>query len=247
LKPAAIVKQRQIKTFQQAPVFAEYDANLVAEFSTDLFDSAYWQQQNAVMGSAQGRGTTWFVKQQDQQWVLRHYYRGGLVGKLIHDSYLFTRHDNTRAAKEFHLLRQLQALQLPVPAPIAYQVVQKGFSYRADIITARICDAQDLVAVVGERALPAELWRDIGATIKAFHQHGIYHHDLNAHNILLDAQQKVWLIDFDRGEQRVVSTTWQQKNLARLLRSLRKEQGKNSHWHWCEQDWQALLCGYHAS
>jgi len=38
---------------------------------------------------------------------------------------------------------------------------------------------------------------------------------------LLDADT-VWLIDFDRGELRTPARDWQQANLARLQRSLRK-------------------------
>ncbi|MBR0346136.1 MAG: 3-deoxy-D-manno-octulosonic acid kinase, partial [Rudaea sp.] len=43
----------------------------------------------------------------------------------------------------------------------------------------------------------------------------------NAHNVLVDTD-KVWLIDFDRGELRVPQSAWQLANLSRLKRSLIK-------------------------
>jgi len=54
-----------------------------------MLTSEYWQKENLVIDQAHGRGITWFVKHQENELVLRHYYRGGLAGKLINDSYWF--------------------------------------------------------------------------------------------------------------------------------------------------------------
>ncbi len=216
----------------------------MTHFSVQMFDSDYWQQQKAIIGSAQGRGTTWFVLYKEQQWVLRHYYRGGLIGKLIKDSYFFTSLDKTRAVQELKLLQHMQALALPAPAPIACRIIRNGLFYQADLLTQCIENASDLVALLTKAPLKEALWTKIGATIGQFHQQGIYHHDLNAHNILIDQQEKIWLIDFDRGEQRAINTSWQQANMARLLRSFCKEQKQLTHFYWQESDWQYLLAGY---
>ena len=53
-----------------------------------------------------------------------------------------------------------------------------------------------------------------------------------------------WLIDFDRGEQRAVSSAWQQANIARLLRSFEKEKNNLPVFHWTKEDWNILLEGY---
>jgi len=179
-----------------------------------------------------------------QQWVLRHYYRGGLIGKIINDKYLFTGQKNTRAACEFQLLNILQGLTLPAPKPIAYRVTKQGPFYRADLLSSRIEHAQDLVAILSQRELAEQEWFEIGRVIRRFHDAGIYHHDLNSHNILIDHQKNVWLIDFDRGEQRAVSSVWQQANMARLLRSFEKEKTKLATFYWQKSDWQFLLEGY---
>ena len=176
--------------------------------------------------------------------MLRHYYRGGFIGKFNKDSYWFTGQNNTRAAREFSLLLTLQHLGLPAPEPVAYRVSRQGLFYRADLLSTRIREAQDLVGILTHQPLDETVWADIGATIRRFHDNGIYHHDLNAHNILLGKGQKVSLIDFDRGEQRTIKQSWQQANIERLLRSFRKEKNKIPGFHWQQDNWQMLLTGY---
>lgn len=244
MNPSAIVKPCQEKIIHQGNNYYCFDENAVADFNENMLCANYWQQQNAISGTAQGRGTTYFIKHLTNDWVLRHYYRGGIIGKVIHDSYIFTGLANTRAAQEFNLLKTLSTLNLPAPQPIAYRVKQSTFSYQADILTGRIIDAQDLVAILTDDSVNEHVWHKIGACIKAFHQHGIYHHDLNAHNILIDKNEKVWLIDFDRGEQRQPEQKWQQANLDRLLRSFNKEKAKLPEFHWQANEWQFLLEGY---
>ncbi|MBE4609471.1 3-deoxy-D-manno-octulosonic acid kinase [Vibrio navarrensis] len=219
-----------------------YDAEIVADPTLPLFDADYWQQNNLVQGSALGRGTTWFVQLGDRQAALRHYRRGGLFGKLVKDRYWFTSWDKTRSVAEFELLSQLRTAGVNVPRPIAARAVKKGPFYQADLLSERITNAQDLVALLQASHLGAERYHQIGIEIAKMHQVGVNHTDLNIHNILLDDQQKVWIIDFDKcfaqpGE------AWKQANLARLLRSFNKELVKRNI-HWQRDDFQALLQGY---
>jgi 3-deoxy-D-manno-octulosonic acid kinase len=259
-----------IQNYQQANNYCLYDHSLITHFTPDMLSPAYWQAKKAITGTAQGRGTTWFIRyiatdvnqaneeatiqqeQQTQQWVLRHYYRGGLIGKLIKDSYLFNGINNSRAMREFALLEQLQHWQLPAPKPVACRVTRHGLfglCYRADLLSSRIEDAQDLVAILSKNNINDELWRKVGATIKRFHDRGIYHHDLNAHNILINQQDDVYLIDFDRGELRQAETKnnadeWKEANIARLQRSFLKELSQLEHFHFTDNHWQILRSGY---
>jgi 3-deoxy-D-manno-octulosonic acid kinase len=240
----------QLEVFKNKNTYCLYNKSEVTNFSPDMLCAQYWQEKNAVTGSAQGRGTTWFIRyddkanKQEKHWVLRHYYRGGLIGKIINDSYWFISQKSTRADREFTLLAHMQTLALPSPKPIAYLVSRHSFFYRADLLSSRIENAQDLVAILTKKAISDALWFDIGKTIRKFHQHGIYHHDLNAHNILIDNNNKPWLIDFDQGELRAVDKSWQQNNMQRLLRSFNKEKNRLSSFHWQESHWIALLAGY---
>jgi 3-deoxy-D-manno-octulosonic acid kinase len=117
--------------------------------------------------------------------------------------------------------------------------------YCADLLSSRIEHAEDLVALLSKQPLTAALWKKIGVTIKRFHDNNIYHHDLNAHNILIDKNDQVFLIDFDRGEVRKNNqASWQQANLARLERSFLKEFNKLPTFHWQHDNWQLLLESY---
>ncbi len=240
-----------IKTCQQGKSYCLYNSHEINPFTPGMLDVSYWQSKKLITGSAQGRGTTWFVKhtnkssKQMKHWVLRHYYRGGLIGKIINDSYWFTSQENTRAAREFSLLDYMQTLALPAPKPVACRVIHHGLFYRADLLSSRIEQAQDLVAHLSKKTLSAALWKKIGATIKRFHDNNIYHHDLNAHNILIDKSDHVFLIDFDQGEVRNNNqASWQQANMARLQRSFLKERNKLPTFHWQPDNWQLLLEGY---
>jgi len=221
-----------------------YDANEIEHFSPDFLNSDYWQANNNVVGTAQGRGTTWFIQLKEKHWVLRHYYRGGMIGKFNKDAYLYSSINKTRAAQEFELLKQLRDLHLPAPKPIAYRVIRSGLFYKADLLTERVCNAQDLIALLNKQPVSAALWYKIGQVIKKFHHHNVYHHDLNIHNILIDEQENVWIIDFDQGEIRTNSSSWKQENMSRLLRSFNKEKTKCATLHWQENEWDLLIEGY---
>lgn len=239
----------QYKYQQENNTYCLYNSQYIDDFSSEMLSSTFWQKNNAVTGTAQGRGTTYFVAYQKHEWVLRHYYRGGLMGKINNDSYWFTGLKNTRAAQEFSLLQTMHEKGLSTPEPIAYRIIKKGFFYRADILTSRIKNASDLVAILQSKKVESDTWQAIGKNIKQLHQNGIYHHDLNSHNILLDDKNKPWIIDFDRGEQRSNSAadqSWQAQNMARLLRSFKKEVTQLKNFYWQEENWQQLLAGYNS-
>jgi len=248
LNLSAIVKPCLEKSFQQGNIYCLYDEQFIDTFVPEMLCDKYWQQRNLITGSAQGRGTTWFIETTNKdKWVLRHYYRGGLIGKLNKDKYWFNGYSSTRAVREFSLLKVMKTLDLPAPSPIACRIVKSGLFYQADLLSSRINHSKDLVARLSEAKLDNDTWLRIGKMIKKFHDNGIYHHDLNSHNILLDNTNKAWLIDFDRCEQRKVEKTWQQANLNRLLRSFRKEKAKLPNFFWEEESWQLLIEGYLSS
>jgi len=244
LNPSAIVKPNSEKTYKNREVYCIYNESEAIDFVPQFFDGEFWQEKDAIVGTAQGRGTTWFIQYNNKDWVLRHYYRGGMIGKFNKDSYIYTGMSNTRAAAEFELLKKMYALNLPVPKPIAYRVIKKGLFYKADLLTERVCNAQDLVSLLEKQSVDDALWKSIGQVIKQFHQHNVYHHDLNIHNILIDDKKNVWIIDFDRGEIRDNAQGWKQENISRLLRSFNKEKTKLPSLNWQKADWDILLAGY---
>ena len=216
------------------------------------FDIDYCKSNGKIIGCAQGRGTTWFIRLGDQTEVaLRHYYRGGLIGRILSDQFVFRSWESSRGIQELKVLETLQHAGVNVPAPFAARAVRKGLYYSCDIITTLIKDAKDLASVLVNNLIEHETYSKIGQEIKKMHLAQVNHSDLNIHNIMLDANAKVWLIDFDKSRIEDASyqgsgNHWQQSNLARLKRSFLKELRKRNI-HWDEsRDWQSLLDGYNA-
>lgn len=212
--------------------------------NNDWFEIEFWQQQDAVTGQSVGRGITWFIGHQDDEWVLRHYNRGGLIEKLLKDKYFYSNVKATRCYQELLLLEQMFGQGLPVPKPIAARIIKHGLFYSADLLIEKIPHSQNLVRKLQLEALSESDWHAIGAMIAKFHKAGIYHSDLNSHNILIDQQHQFWLIDFDKCDNRQLEKTWQQKNLSRLLRSFEKEKGLHPTFYFKQQNWRWLLQGY---
>ncbi|RCU51760.1 3-deoxy-D-manno-octulosonic acid kinase [Corallincola holothuriorum] len=215
--------------------------------SREWFSANHWRSLDAISGESHGRGVTYFINFQSHCWVLRHYHRGGMIAHISDDQYFYSGLKNTRVWREFQLLQQMHQLGLPVPLPIAGHICRRGLFYRADLIIERIANASDLFQQLQQQALSAKQWQQVGEIIGQFHAAGIYHADLNIHNVLQDNQGRFFLIDFDRGEQRSPAHQWQNDNLMRLLRSCRKEANRVQKWHWQEDDWQLLMQGYRQS
>ena len=71
----------KMQSLQQDNQYFIFNFNRTFECQKDFFDPAYWQTEGRVLGSAKGRGTTYFLQTEDWFGVnctLRHYYRGGI-------------------------------------------------------------------------------------------------------------------------------------------------------------------------
>ncbi len=221
-----------------------YDAELLPNAGPHLFEPRQLKQAGALRGSAEGRGTTHFIELEGEQYVLRHYRRGGRIAILLGDRYLRSPLSQSRAWREWHLLAKLVELNLPVPRPAAARVITRGPFYQADLITRRIEYGQPLSQRLQTAPLNEGEWHDAGKCIQRFHKRGVYHADLNAHNILLDPTGKFHLIDFDKGGIRTDNSNWQQGNLTRLHRSLDKLSRQHPRFYFDDDGWQALLAGW---
>lgn len=198
-----------------------WDAATLPRVDEDWFVPDYWRERDALRVQAGGRGGVAIIESPVGDCVLRHYRRGGLVRALMGDRYLWTGADRTRPFREFRLLAEITRLGLPGPSAVAARYRRAGLFYRADLITRRIADAHTLAEDLAMGHLDRELADKVGVVVGRFHRAGIWHADLNAHNVLV-AANGLHLIDFDRGRQRTPATAWQQDNLQRLRRSLLK-------------------------
>jgi len=198
-----------------------FDAERLEKPDDSLLDMAAWQMLNKISGRANGRGQVAFIDAPFGQCALRHYQRGGMVAWVTKDRYLWAGAECTRGFREFRLLAHLQHLGLPVPAPIAAHYQRHGWYYRADLLTGYLRNVIPLAKYVAEGSFDTTMAVRVGECVAQFHAFGVFHADLNAHNIVIDAKQ-VWLLDFDRGKLCTPALIWRRANLMRLQRSMRK-------------------------
>jgi 3-deoxy-D-manno-octulosonic acid kinase len=211
----------QERTCKDAVGAILFDAEVSPQVGPEWFVPDYWRERNALRTQLGGRGGVAIIATPAGECVLRHYRRGGMVAALMGDRYLWTGSERTRPFAEFRLLGEIARLGLPGPVAVAARYVRHGLFYSADLITRRIAHAQTLAECLAAGRLDAELAEEVGALVARFHRAGIWHADLNAHNVLITPDEP-YLIDFDRGRLRAPAVAWQQANLQRLRRSLLK-------------------------
>ncbi|RAP57624.1 3-deoxy-D-manno-octulosonic acid kinase [Oleiagrimonas sp. MCCC 1A03011] len=198
-----------------------FDADLAPQVGHAWFDPDAWERASRLRARGGGRASACFVDTPIGPCVLRHFHRGGMVARLLGDRYLWNGRERTRSFAEFRLLVHLCAVDLPVPQPVTARYQRYGMYYTADLITRQIEGATTLAACLAEGRLDTALTAETGRLVARFHRHGVWHADLNAHNVLV-APEGLYLIDFDRGELRRPASGWRQSNLQRLRRSLVK-------------------------
>jgi len=199
-----------------------YDASLVETPGVEFFDADYWRDRQALTGQAVGRGSAWFIQAPFGPVVLRRYLRGGWAAALSREHYFYTGVSTSRPFREYHLLAAMHALELPVPRPVAALCQHRGMFSKGALMTQRLLDTAPLADMLTVKVPGPDTWKAIGVCIRRFHDAGIWHADLNARNILLDAGAGVYLIDFDRARFSPGEKVDGKGNLKRLKRSLAK-------------------------
>jgi 3-deoxy-D-manno-octulosonic acid kinase len=222
-----------------------FDRQIISEISEERFKPGGWLHAEPLGGAlrASGRGNTMYVGNVPRQFVLRHYVRGGLIGKIVHDSYVWSGEDKTRPFAEWRLLAKMADSGLRVPRPAAARYRRHGICYAADIITVRIPDVVPLSEHIRNRPRTAEFWQSLGEAVHTFHVSGVFHADMNAYNLQIDKHGKLWMLDFDRGRL-LPPGPWRQRTLSRLHRSLRKIAILDPQTHFRQQNWEQFLGGY---
>lgn len=222
-----------------------YDKAIINQITEDHFTANGWRHSEVLTGKlgSGGRGNTMFVGNVPRQFVLRHFRRGGLIGKFVREHYFWSSEEKTRSFAEWRILAKMAEHDLRVPRPAAARYIRFGTFYTADIITVRIPGVRPLSEVIAEAPQDAAFWASIGAAIHHFHDVGVYHADMNAYNLQIDEDGKLWMLDFDRGRL-MQPGSWQQQTLNRLHRSLQKIRTLDPKIHFRAAQWAALLDGY---
>ena len=219
------------------------NAAAAAPVTLDWFDPRHWQSRDAIVARHTGRGAAIGFEHEGRTFLLRHYLRGGMAAALSADRYLWQGEARTRSLAELSLTLRLHADGMPVPRPVAVRYERRGATYSADIITDYLPGTRTLAACLAEGDVALTTWAAIGRTIRQFHEWGLDHADLNAHNILLRGEE-VFLIDFDKARLRQRPGLWRDANLARLRRSLDALEDARPQRRFDDTQWQVLLASW---
>ena len=225
-----------------------YDRQVISSMTEDRFTPGGWMHAEPIKGrlGSGGRGNTMFVGNIPRQFVLRHYVRGGMIGKIVKDLYIWAGAEETRPFREWRMLAKMADNGLRVPRPAAARYVRSGPFYRADLITVRVPNVRALSTWIHEQKGGETFWQGVGHGIFEFHSHGVYHADMNAYNLQIDVDGHLWMLDFDRGKL-LAAGPWRQGTLNRLHRSLQKIKLQDPTLHYDEECWEQLLQGYFAA
>ncbi len=194
----------------------------------------------------------------NERWIKKHFFRKGLM-RFLGDKYIrsFFGLTKTRSYAEFRILNFLYKNNFNTCKPILGWVTHQNILfYRADLIVERLENTVTLSEYMKNHASKS-LFVNIGKQIATMHALGVYHGDLNAHNVLVKINEQpsdktnnltietsdIYIIDFDKslmGINRKIFSSLMNNNLSRLRRSLIKL----GHGDYLNKYWKSLLEGY---
>ena len=150
---------------------------------------------NSVLG---GRSSVSYHRIEDLgPVVVKHYKRGGLWGRLVRRRYL--KWGKSRSQLEFELLLKARDLGINVPEPLLY--ANRGrLIYRAWLVTREIKQPQSLARLsLNDEKRTRQVMASVIDQISRLIDHGIWHVDLHPGNVVIDQNDRVFLLDFDKG------------------------------------------------
>lgn len=176
---------------------------------------------------ASGRGAAFRVALPDgRRSVVRLYRRGGLVARVVRETYVGFR---PRPLRELAVIDEARRRGVAAAEVLAVRV-DGGLVHRGVLVTAEVPAASTLFDAL--RAAPDAASRRAvagaaGRAVAGLHAAGVFHADLNLTNILVrggPGAPYATLVDFDRARLRGVplGRRARRRNLRRLARSVAK-------------------------
>ncbi len=153
-------------------------------------------------------------------YIVRFYFHGGFLRNFLSDIFI----SKKRFINELAIHNYVYKNNLSVPEPIGIIFFRKFFWYHGVFITRKIENSVDLIDF-----LIKNKWCDfykIGEFVKQLHNLHVIHGDLHLKNFLIDENDVIYLIDFDKSffsekeEDKL-------KNIQRFIRSFYKFQYYN--------------------
>lgn len=173
-----------------------------------------------------GRGNLFLLHNVDKTGpvILKIYSHGGCLAKFPFSKYFFT----NRALNEFNLYFNHLISKIPVPEYLGIFWRERLSFKLCGIIVKYLVNSLDLEKFLIANDYTEEskkiVLQSTGVIIKTLHEIGIYHHDLQVRNILVDTQSSsIYIVDFDKASfMGKLSLFFITQNLIRLKRSFIK-------------------------
>jgi len=128
--------------------------------------------------------------------VIKHYRRGGIIRHLIKQRYL--RCGKTRCQMEYELLQKVRSLGINAPDPVAFAHRGRLF-YQCWLVTREIKDHQTLVQIsLSNQEQARMVMQEVVKQVTILIKNKILHVDLHPGNVIVDNQNRVYLLDFDK-------------------------------------------------
>jgi tRNA A-37 threonylcarbamoyl transferase component Bud32 len=139
--------------------------------------------------------------------VIKPYIRGGWAQLLLNDRFLNI--GGCRAKKEFEMLLKIKDIGIHVPEPVMY--FQKGrMFYRCWLMTKEISNQGTIAHIsLTDTSLVASLLSMLWQGVDTMVENGIFHVDFHPGNVILDNDEQLCFLDFDKA----VSTSMGKKAL----------------------------------
>lgn len=150
---------------------------------------------NSILG---GRRSVLFDEMKEIGSVaVKFYHRGGIVRHFIKNRYL--KCGKTRGQREYELLQKVRSFGISAPEPIVFAYHGRLF-YRAWLITRKIRQHQTLAQIsLSNENRASILMKEVVKQVSMLIKNSILHVDLHPGNIIVDKQNQIYLLDFDKG------------------------------------------------
>ncbi|MGD9277973.1 MAG: lipopolysaccharide kinase InaA family protein, partial [Desulfobacterales bacterium] len=128
--------------------------------------------------------------------VIKHYRRGGIIRHLIKQRYL--KCGKTRCQMEYEQLQKVRSLGINAPEPVAFAYRGRLF-YQCWLVTREIKDHQTLVQIsLSNQEQARMVMQEVVKQVTILIKNKILHVDLHPGNAIVDNQNRVYLLDFDK-------------------------------------------------
>ncbi len=129
--------------------------------------------------------------------AIKYYRRGGAIRYLIKQRYL--KYGKTRCQIEYELLQKVRSLGINAPEPVAFAYRGRLF-YQCWLVTREIQDHQTLAQISRSNEEQARMaMKAVIKQVSTLIKNKILHVDLHPGNVIVDNQNQVYLLDFDKG------------------------------------------------